>query len=212
MTGVDRLWKEPRAKTAKALLPGARILPSLISALDQDLSQPLHRSDVLAGRLGLCLPIGEQVVGGAGGVWCDHALLAEPKPDRVLVGEVLRRGVRDGGRRSESHALPLQAAMNRPGENTRSFGLEALRQVLIGLERFIGEWDEVQASPHGVINIANAGAVITDDGQLEGRLVGEEILAHEPGGYRVAAGQSLDLGLRPAPAFLRLLRGDQARA
>ncbi len=54
--------------------------------------------------------------------------------------------------------------------------------------------------------------VVAGDEQLELRPVGEEVLAHEPGRDRVAAGQRLDLSLGPAPALLGLLRRDQPGA
>jgi hypothetical protein len=47
--------------------------------------------------------------------------------------------------------------------------------------------------PDCLIDIAKARPVVSGDNELEGRLVGEEILTHEPSGDGVAAGQGLDL-------------------
>ena len=52
--------------------------------------------------------------------------------------------------------------------------------------------------------------VVAADEQLERRGEVEEVLPHEPGGNLVAAGQCLDLGFVPTPAFLGFLSDDQA--
>ena len=54
--------------------------------------------------------------------------------------------------------------------------------------------------------------VVADDDQLEARGEGEVVLPHEAGGDLVAAGQLLDPGLGPGPAFLGLRGRDEARA
>lgn len=54
--------------------------------------------------------------------------------------------------------------------------------------------------------------MIASDQQLECRDELEKVLPHEPRGNFIAASQRLDSRLRPAPAFLRLGRGDEPRA
>ena len=69
--------------------------------------------------------------------------------------------------------------------------------------------DQVHAPAHCLIDAAQARLVVPDNEQLELRAVLEEILAHEPGGNGIAAGERFDLALGPAAAFFRLLRRHQ---
>ena len=80
--------------------------------------------------------------------------------------------------------------------------------AVLGLYRH-RERDQVQASLHGLVDVAQAGLVVARHHQLE---LGDElevVHSHEPCRDRVAAGQRLDLGLSPALALLGLLRRDQ---
>ena len=169
---------------------------------------------MLAGVGAPVAPVGEQVVRRGGRVrrHCLQRSL-DPTADRVLLGEVLGRRLDHGGRRWRS---PTRCHSRQPAiaqvEDRGPFRLQLLRQVAIRLSRLEGERDQVQAPADGVVDVAQARLVIAGDEQLELRPVGEEVLAHEPGRDRIAAGQRLDPRLGPAPARLGLLRGDQPGA
>ena len=85
-------------------------------------------------------------------------------------------------------------------------------RVALGRRDLHGERHQQQAPAHGLVDVAQPRLVVAADEQLERRHEVEEVLAHEARGDLVAAGQRLDLGFVPAPALLRLLRHDQARA
>ena len=97
-----------------------------------------------------------------------------------------------------------------PGPFLLQFFCEA-RVPFCGRNRH-GEGNQVEPSPNCLIDIPKARPVVSGDNELEGRLVGEEVLAHEPGGDRVTASQSLNLGLRPVMAVLCFLGGDKTSA
>jgi hypothetical protein len=72
-------------------------------------------------------------------------------------------------------------------------------------------WDDVEAAPSGVIDVAQSWLVVADNHEFERRPIGEIIAAHEARRYRIPAGEPLDPGFRPGATLLGLGRGDQAR-
>jgi hypothetical protein len=99
-------------------------------------------------------------------------------------------------------------------QNARPLGLELLGEPLVSLLSADGdgEGDEVEPSPYGLVDRAQARLVIAggQESELWGEL--EEVGAHEASGNAVAARQHLDLGLGPSPAFLGLLGRDEPGA
>ena len=93
-------------------------------------------------------------------------------------------------------------------------GLEFLLELRVALLCWDedGERDQVETAADGFVDIAQAWLVIAGDEQLELRAVGEEVLAHEAGADRVAAGECLDAGFRPVTAFLGFLGRHQPGA
>src|SRR5690606_34832577 len=113
--------------------------------------------------------------------------------------------------RIETLLLPRQRALDHPSEDRSIFFLQALGEVEIHDRGLDGEGHEVEATTHGVIEAHDARAVVARENELALREVAEEVLPHEAGADRIAAGDALHLRLIPRPAFLRLLRRHESR-
>src|SRR3712207_2660931 len=76
--------------------------------------------------------------------------------------------------------------------------------MAVRCSRFASKWHDVEPPPRCLIHIPQHRLVISHNRQLEAWLKSEEVLPHEAGCDRVAAGHLLDPGLRPSTPLLRL--------
>ena len=109
--------------------------------------------------------------------------LRNEAPDRILLGEIVFCSLGDGGGRRKPDALPFKASFDGPGQDAGPFLLQFFCEARVpfcGRNRH-GEGHQVEPSPNCLIDIPKARPVVSGNNELEGRLVGEEVLAHEPG-------------------------------
>src|SRR5580698_5515553 len=104
--------------------------------------------------------------------------------------------------------LPFEATANHPSQHAWQFRLQLFSESSVALFDGNGhrKRNQVKATPNRFIHAPQAGLVITRNDQFENRSKFEEILAHEPGGYPIAASQRFDLALRPSSTLLGLDR------
>src|SRR5687768_61364 len=83
---------------------------------------------------------------------------------------------------------------------------------MIGARRLPGEWHDIEAPPHGVVDAVEHRLVVANDQQLQRWQELELVLPHEPSPHLVATSELLDTRLGPGSSLFGFARGHGSRA
>jgi len=166
----------------------------------------------LTAHLGPLLPVVKERDREGFVVRAELAALIKPTPHGVLTLEILIRGTGHRERLLQALLLPEQAALKRPSKDAVTLSQQLFREqgiTLFGWHRD-RERNQVHATTHRLIDVANSRLVVARNQELELRGIGEEVLVHQTSRHQVTTRDGFDLGFIPASALLSFCGRDKA--
>jgi hypothetical protein len=141
-------------------------------------------------------------------VFAHYAPVLYERGEGVHLSAVLLRRLPYAIRLSEAVLLPLETALDHPGQDASELAAQLLREprILAITVESLCKRNQTEPVPDGIVGALYYGLVVGGEPQLERRPEAERLSEQEPSRHSVAAGELLDLGLGEPAALLHLGR------